>query len=205
MIKMIKIDATGEVCPVPVIKAKNALKKAKKDETVIVIVDNETSKENLEKMAKEMGFEYSSKDVNRDHYEVKIIKGLGSDEVIDSASEGLCDVKRQNSVVVISSNKMGEGNDELGETLMKAFVYALTEIDKLPSTIIFYNGGAKLTIEGSPVIDDLKKLEELGVEILTCGTCLNYYGITDKLAVGGITNMYSIVEKLNNADRIIKP
>lgn len=202
---MIKIDATGEVCPVPVIKARNAIKKAEKDETVIVIVDNETSKENLEKMAKEMGLKYSSKTVNRDHYEVKIVKGLGSEEANGSSNEEVCNAKRENSIVVISSNKMGEGNEELGEILLKGFIYALTEIDKRPSTIIFYNGGAKLTIEGSPVIDDLKKLKELGVEILTCGTCLNYYGITDKLAVGDITNMYSIVEKLSRADRIIKP
>lgn len=202
---MITIDAKGEVCPIPVIKAKNALKQAKKDETVVIIVDNETSKENLEKMAREIGFIYSSKTINKEHYEVTIVKGLGSDEVIDSAKEDVCEVKGENTLVVISSNKMGEGSDELGENLMKSFVYALTEVDMLPSTVIFYNGGAKLSVTDSPVIDDLKKLEEQGVEILTCGTCLNYYGITEKLAVGEITNMYSIIEKMNDAHKIIKP
>ena len=89
---------------------------------------------------------------------------------------------------------MGEGAEELGKTLLKAFVFSLTQQDKLPKTILFYNGGASLTCEGSPMLDDLKALEAQGVEIMTCGTCLNFYGLTEKLAVGSVTNMYTIVE-----------
>jgi selenium metabolism protein YedF len=100
---------------------------------------------------------------------------------------------------------MGNGNEELGKVLIKGFIYALTEVGKLPNTIIFYNGGAKLSVKKSSVIEDLQKLEQLGVEILTCGTCLDYYNIKDDLAVGKITNMYSILEKMNAADKIIKP
>ena len=100
---------------------------------------------------------------------------------------------------------MGLGNDELGATLMKGFIYAVSQLDELPKTMLFYNGGAKLTVEGSASLEDLKSLQAQGVEILTCGTCLNFYGLSDKLAVGEVTNMYAIVEKLNGASHIVKP
>ena len=100
---------------------------------------------------------------------------------------------------------MGTGNDELGTALMKSFIFALSQQDELPATLLFYNGGATLTTEGSASLEDLKSLEAQGVEILTCGTCLNYYGLTDKLQVGDVSNMYDIVEKLSGADLIIRP
>ena len=100
---------------------------------------------------------------------------------------------------------MGHGGDELGTALMKGFIYALSQQEQLPSTILFYNGGAKLTAEGSDSLEDLKGLEAKGVEILTCGTCLNFYGLQDKLAVGSVTNMYTIMEKQASATKIIKP
>ena len=98
---------------------------------------------------------------------------------------------------------MGSGDDELGAVLMKGFIYALSQQDELPKTILFYNGGAKLTCEEAPTLEDL--LEANGVEILTCGTCLNHYGLTEKLKVGGVTNMYVIAEKMMQADLIVKP
>ena len=88
---------------------------------------------------------------------------------------------------------------------MKGFLFAVSQLPELPKTILFYNGGAKLTVEGSDSLEDLKKMEAQGVEILTCGTCLNFYGLTDKLAVGSVTNMYTIVEKLAGAGKVIKP
>lgn len=112
---------------------------------------------------------------------------------------------RTDTVVVIASDQMGEGAEELGKTLLKAFVFSLTQQDKLPKTILFYNGGAHLTCEGSPMLEDLRALEAEGVEILTCGTCLNFYGLTEKLAVGGVTNMYVIAEKMLGAGNVVKP
>ena len=109
------------------------------------------------------------------------------------------------TVVAISAAVMGDGSEELGKTLLKAFVFSLTQQDKLPKTILFYNGGASLTCEGSPMLDDLKALEAQGVEIMTCGTCLNFYGLTEKLAVGGVTNMYVIAEKMLGAGNVVKP
>ena len=105
----------------------------------------------------------------------------------------------------VGSDRMGDGSDELGHILMKSFLFAVTQLDELPDKMLFYNGGAKLTVEGSECLEDLKTLEEQGVEILTCGTCLDYHGIKDKLAVGGVTNMYSIVEILQSAVNVIRP
>ena len=100
---------------------------------------------------------------------------------------------------------MGEGSEELGQILMKGFIYALTELDELPSTILLYNSGVKLSTEGSNSINDLKTLQAQGVEILSCGTCLNYYELTEELEVGEVTNMYFILEKMSQADKIIRP
>ena len=100
---------------------------------------------------------------------------------------------------------VGEGDDELGRILLKGFLFALTQQEKLPSTLLFYNGGARVTCEGSPSLEDLKNLAALGVEILTCGTCLSHYGLTDRLQVGGVTNMYVITEKQMQADLVLRP
>lgn len=111
----------------------------------------------------------------------------------------------KNTVVVYSSRFMGTGDDTLGATIVKAFTFQLTQQEALPTTLIFYNGGAFLTCEGSPLLDDLKTLEAAGVEILTCGTCLKYYELEDKLAVGIASNMPTIVAKQLAADVIVRP
>lgn len=108
-------------------------------------------------------------------------------------------------VAVVSADHMGEGNDELGRALIKGFLFAMTMQEELPSTILFYNGGAHLTCQGSDSLEDLKSLQERGVEILTCGTCLDFYGLKDQLAVGSVTNMYDIVERQMKADLVIRP
>ena len=100
---------------------------------------------------------------------------------------------------------MGEGDEALGKILLKGFLFALTQQETLPKTVLFYNGGAFVTCEGSASLEELQKLAEQGVEILTCGTCLNHYGLTEKLQVGGVTNMYVIVEKQLQATKIIRP
>ena len=108
-------------------------------------------------------------------------------------------------MVVISADHMGEGDEALGKILLKGFLFALTQQETLPRTVLFYNGGAFVTCEGSASLEDLQKLQELGVEILTCGTCLNHYGLTEKLRVGEVTNMYVIVEKQMQATKVIRP
>ena len=112
---------------------------------------------------------------------------------------------RGDFLVAVDTDVMGRGSDELGRTLMKGFLFAVSQLPRLPKTMLFYNGGARLTTEGSASLEDLKNMEAQGVEILTCGTCLNHYGLTEQLAVGSVTNMYTIVEKLAGAGKVIKP
>jgi selenium metabolism protein YedF len=213
---MIKIDAMGLACPIPVIQTKKAIKNLKEGGSVETLVDNEASMENLLKMAREMGVEGSFEKLEEHKYRVTIKKQLIIDNgesiikeepLFQETSSSLVKTenKRENMVVAIASDKMGEGIDELGDVLMKGFIYTLTEMDTLPKTILFYNGGAKLTVEGAPTLADLKGLEGEGVEILTCGTCLNYYNLDGKLEVGEVTNMYTIMERLQGADKVIKP
>ena len=115
------------------------------------------------------------------------------------------ETREETTIVVLSADHMGEGNEELGKVLMKGFIYALTELDKLPKKILLFNSGAKLSVEGSDSLEDLKLLESKGVEILTCGACLNFYEISNQLAVGSVTNMYAIAESMMEASKIIKP
>lgn len=206
---MIKVNAMGDACPIPVVKTKEAIKSLNGAGEVETMVDNEIAVQNLTKMAKQKGYGVKSEKISNTEY--KVIMTIGEEQAADAkndTTEAECIVPnngKKNRVVVISSSKMGDGDEQLGTNLMKAFIYALGQQDELPNTILFYNGGAHVTCEGSLSLEDLKSMEAQGVEILTCGTCLNFYGIADKLAVGGVTNMYDIVEKMESADLIIRP
>ena len=209
---MIKVNAMGDACPIPVIKTKNAIKEMKEPGVVEVLVDNEIAVQNLTKMAQQKQYECKSEKISEDEFKVMISVGeeRKEDQIndnIETEKEAVCipDQRKKKKVVVLRSVKMGEGNDELGTVLMKGFIYALTQLDELPETILLYNGGAPLSCEGSDSLEDLKSLEAQGVEILTCGTCLNYYGLSEKLAVGSVTNMYVIAEKMTAADLIMCP
>lgn len=134
----------------------------------------------------------------------------GKETVLAEASreeETACvpDARKRGLVVALSANVMGSGEEKLGKALMKAFIFALTKQDVLPETILCYNSGAYLTCEGSDSLEDFKALEAEGVQIMTCGTCLDFYGIKEKLAVGSVTNMYDIVETMENAGSVIRP
>ena len=107
-------------------------------------------------------------------------------------------------VVAVGSAEMGNGEPRLGRILMKSFLYSLTQLEELPQTVLFFNGGVRMTTEGSESIEDLKALESQGVEILSCGTCLDFYGLKDKLLVGGITNMYVIAQTMAGAGNVVK-
>lgn len=199
------VNAVGDQCPIPVVKATKAIREMKEAGIIEVHVDNEIAVQNLTKLANSKNLKSSAEKKEEKLYIVTItmdgaIEESGApDECITCAPD-----KRGNTVVAIASERMGHGNDELGKVLMKGFIYALSQLEELPKTILFYNGGATITCEESPSVEDLKGMEAQGVEILTCGTCLDYYGLKDKLAVGSVTNMYTIVEKLAQADKIIK-
>ena len=201
------IDAKGLTCPKPVILTKKEMDQSKPGDVILVEVDNEMAVANLRKLANSQEAEYASKKLGDKQYQVRItVTKEGSRESKMPQEMESCAVSGQKkTVVVISSDKMGEGEAELGTILMKGFVYALTQLETLPTRILLYNKGAYLSCEGSPVLEDLQILSEAGVEILTCGTCLNYYGLEEKLKAGSVVNMYRIVETQAEADLIIKP
>ncbi|MBM7624617.1 sulfurtransferase-like selenium metabolism protein YedF [Sporohalobacter salinus] len=191
---MIKVDARGLDCPQPVIKTKDALSEGEKVET---LVDNETACKNLQKLGKKMDCEVDVLEVD-DDFQLTFIPEEGvvtssttSEELNDNGDE-------EGKVYFISSDVLGDGEKELGEILIKGFTYTLTEIAPRPKAIVFMNDGVKLPTLNDEVIENLKILEEAGVEIISCGTCLDYYDLKDELAVGEVSNMYTIVETLNN-------
>ena len=202
-----RLDERGKQCPLPVIEAKKALEASAPGEKVEVVVDNEIAVQNLSKMADHKGLAVCSEKTGEREFLVTITAGEGNGEAAVAAEEVTCtpDGRRKGMVVVLSSNQMGQGDEALGKLLMKGFVFALTQQDMLPETILLYNSGAFLSCEGSDNLEDLKTLEAQGVEILTCGTCLNHYGLAEKRQVGGVTNMYEIVEKMTKASVVVRP
>lgn len=200
---MITVNAMGDNCPIPVIKTKKAIAALTGPETIEVLVDNEIAVLNVTKMASGSGGKVTSEKLGDAEFKVTI--EMEGAPAADEAEAVCVPDARDNTVVVVSSDRMGSGNDELGKVLIKGFIFAVTQLDTLPKTMLFYNGGATLTTEDSDSLEDLKSLEAQGVEIMTCGTCLDYYGLKDKLAVGTVTNMYSIVETMANAGRIVRP
>lgn len=203
---MITVNALGEACPMPVVKAKKAIDALTVPETVQVLVDNDAAVQNLIRLAGQYGFAVRAEKQGEAQFSVTIDAAGAKKDVGDEAV--VCAPLKQgekNIVVAISKDHMGEGEEALGKTLLKAFIFALTQQDALPKTILFYNSGAFVTSTEGPSIEDLKTLEAQGVDILTCGTCLDYYHRKEKLLVGGITNMYSIVETLEKADVVVKP
>lgn len=201
---MITVNAMGDNCPIPVIKTKKAMQEVSGPEVIEVLVDNEIAVQNVTKMAASSGANVSSEKLRDKEFKVKIVME-GAVETADNEEVTCTPDKRDNTVVVVASDRMGEGNDALGKVLIKGFLFAVSQLDTLPKKILFYNGGATLTCEGSDSLEDLKTMEAQGVEILTCGTCLDYYGLKEKLAVGSVTNMYSIVESMAGASNIIRP
>lgn len=202
---MITVDARGEICPIPLIKAKEAIKNLNGAGTVEVFVDNEIAVQNLKKMAVQMGYGVDASKEEEKTWKV-VLHVNGQEKSAEEIPTDQCLVPaKKKTVVAVTADHMGDGNEELGKVLIKGFLFAQTQLETLPDTILFYNGSAKLTCEGSDSIEDLKKLEAAGVQILTCGTCLNYYGLTEKLKVGGVTNMYVIAQTMAEADLVVRP
>ena len=199
------VNAMGEQCPIPVVKTKKVLDSVQGDAEITVFVDNETAVQNLTRMGRTAGAEVLAEKKSDREFHV-ILRVKDRQPVTGTQEEVTCipDAKGD-FVIAVDTATMGRGNDELGKALMKGFLCAVTQLDELPKTMLFYNGGATLTTEDSDSLDDLKSLEAQGVTIKTCGTCLNYYGLTEKLKVGEVTNMYDIVETMAKASKVVKP
>lgn len=207
---MITVDAMGKQCPVPLIMTKNEIAKNGEGD-YLVLVDNKIAVQNLEKMSKQYGFDYSFEKIEDAKFEVhlkvddaSVVTEVALEQNVSETNCGTT-VSSENTVVVYKSNQMGHGDDDLGTVLVKGGIYAFTQLPNPPKTFIFYNSGVKLVCDESDNIEDLNNLQEKGVKIFACGTCLNHYGLQDNLKIGEVTNMYDIVEMLNNAGKIIIP
>ena len=202
----IVVNAVGEQCPIPVVKATRALREMTEPGTLEVHVDNEIAVQNLTRMAGGNRLPVRAEKVGEKEFVVTMEVTEPVGEAPRQEPELTCvPDSRGDFLVAVDTDVMGRGSDELGRTLMKGFLFAVSQLPQLPKTMLFYNGGARLTTEGSASLEDLKNMEAQGVEILTCGTCLNHYGLTERLAVGSVTNMYTIVEKLAGAGKVVKP
>jgi selenium metabolism protein YedF len=186
------VDTRGLSCPEPVIMTKQALDNQDVNE-VLAIVDNRAALENIARMVKNLNYE-SMIEEQEGSYFINITK-----DELQTEKENL----RGTNVILVKSNVLGQGDDKLGNILMKGFMYTLTQMEGEIKALLFLNSGVLLTTSGSELIDYIKQLERNGVEIRSCGTCLEYYGLTDKLEVGAVGNMYSIVEDMMHAAKVI--
>lgn len=195
-----EIDARGLACPEPVIRTRAEMKLSNEIE---VLVDNRTAVENLTRLAVHHGWSVSNEELQG--YFIIRMKG-NSITAAEGAGDALVSCRPRGSfITVISSNEMGSGDSALGSILMKAFIHTLASSDVAPAKILFYNSGVMLAAAGSDVLDDLAVLEQKGSELLVCGTCLNFYKLTEHLKAGKVSNMYDILESMKNAEVVVRP
>jgi selenium metabolism protein YedF len=192
------VDARGLACPQPVMQTRKAMLQ---EEQIVTLVDNETAVTNVSRMAEKAGWQVAIIPVEEE-FRLELSKG---DAPFQAASlpVGRAEVMSEPLVLIVAADSMGRGEAELGTILVRGFFHTLGEVEPLPQTIILFNAGVKLACEGSQVLDDLCALEDKGIEILVCGTCLNYFELTEKLAVGQVSNMYDIAETMLNAGKVV--
>lgn len=186
------IDARGLSCPQPVILTKKAMDE-KNGQQIITIVDNPAALENVSKLAAGQGYSFTVEEQDDGTY-IRMVPG---------ALETVSEDTGQDLVILVKSPYFGEGDNELGTILMKSWAYTLTEMSERLKALIFMNGAVDLTTEGSPILEHLAFLQEKGVEILSCGTCLDFFNKKDLLQVGQVTNMYTAMDLLSRAGKTI--
>lgn len=194
----VEINAVGKACPMPVVLAKQALDRGEAD--ITVLVDNQTAVENLTRLAASQGMEAQSA-ARGEHFAVRI----SGERVPAPAPEPACVLPAAGGCTIfIGRDQIGGGSEELGKNLMKMFLYTLAQSEVPPVCLLFMNAGVTLPAgEEAQVIESLQALSGKGCEILVCGTCLNYYGLTERLKVGTVSNMYDIADKLLRASRVV--
>ncbi|MFZ5645446.1 MAG: sulfurtransferase-like selenium metabolism protein YedF [Bacillota bacterium] len=189
MSQKIDLDCRGLACPHPVINTKKTLD-SMSEGTLTIVVDNETAKENVSIFARNAGF---SPDVQRDGGNFKITITKGSPQPADETPEAVRTGDGQPSVVYfITTNLLGQGSPDLGQVLMKSLMVSLNEMNPPPEALLFLNSGVMSTCEGSPVLEQIQSLSAKGSAVISCGTCLEYYKLKDKLKVGRVGNMLEI-------------
>lgn len=201
---MKKIDTRGKLCPLPLIMLKKTIDEAKQGEPMEVLTDNETALSNLKRFLKELKCQFTEETQNG----VFVLRFIAPGKVVLSKEpEAYCETasKKSGNVIVFNSRFMGKDNQELGAILIRSFINALPELDELPQKIVMYNEGVFLAKKDTDTADSLIRLQEKGVEVIVCGTCVDYFDLKKDLAVGTISNMYSIIKVLSEANHIINP
>lgn len=208
---MIKeIDAIGKACPIPVIMAKKEIDNGNND--FLVKVDNNIAIENLKRLANSQGF-ISNVESEGNIFKIHLHKNFSKVSEVNIENCEECNEILENIVgtenkkdtwsVFIGNDVIGNGNEELGKSLMKMYFYTISESEDLPKSILFMNNGVKVPTLNEQAIEHLQKLEECGVEILVCGACLNFYGLEEKLKVGKVSNMYDITNYMKQSSKVI--
>jgi len=201
------VDTKGLLCPAPLIATKKALKETVVGESFMVLTDNQTSFNNLNRFLKDNNGDFKVSKTGG-VWTLTITKTTGVVSQVkpeEYCNSSISHFQKGDFVIVVANDKMGEGDDDLGHMLMRNFIKALKDLDVLPQKMVFYNNGVKLAINGSPVIEDLKDLEKMGVELLLCATCVNHYSLESVVAAGTLSNMYAIAEVMASAGNIVKP
>ncbi len=200
----IMIDARGKSCPIPVIMAKKEADQGGRDFTISV--DNKTAVENLKRFGNNGGFDTVVVEKSRDDFSVRFLKSSVAEDsagVGGRKETGVVSGVKSSWAVFIGNEGIGNGDLELGTTLMKMFFFTLTQGSDVPSYVLFMNEGVKVPVGSQQAIEHLKVLAERGTKVLVCGTCLNFYGLSDSLKVGIVSNMYDIAEAMLNVDKVI--
>ncbi len=193
------VDARGLPCPQPVIRTRQAMEAG---DAVTTLVNSENSMENVRRMAQKAGWQVQVSQEG-DEYRLELARGAEPPALQPLATEGKSEVLAGPLVLVVPSDVMGRGPEELGGVLMRSFFHALGEVTPQPQTIILFNTAVRLACEGSTVLEDLCALEAEGIELLVCGTCLHYFQLGKQLAVGQVSNMYDIAEKMLGAGKVV--
>jgi selenium metabolism protein YedF len=200
---MKSIDCTGLACPGPVIQVKKALEETPSGESFSVDVNSEASRDNVRRFAESRGAEVSVHEGAEGSTRL-VIKTPQDAETRLRQGYGAAGAERKPPVVFITGETLGEGDDKLGRILMEGFINTLLEQDRTPDRILFMNAGVKLAVQGSAVLKALGNMTDRGCELLVCGTCLEFFSLTDKLSVGTVSNMFDIQGALLEASYVIK-
>jgi selenium metabolism protein YedF len=201
------VDTKGQLCPAPLIATKRALKETAVGESIIVLTDNEISFNNLSRFLKDNNTSFNLS-FEEGVWSLTVTKTSGDivqAKVEEYCTTGISHFEKGDFIIVLASDRMGEGDDELGHLLMSNFIKAVKDLDKLPQKILFYNKGVTLATNNSPVIDHLKDLEKMGVEMLICATCISHFKLDNDVGIGVLSNMFVIAEEMSSAGNIVRP
>jgi selenium metabolism protein YedF len=194
------LDCRGLACPAPVLQTKEIIEKEHPD-MVRIIVDNEAAKQNVSRFLQSQSFDVTVQEDETNFY----VMGKSENQTSTACTVMVEErqTEKQKIMVMVATDRMGYGDDELGQKLVANFIRTLKEMGEELWHLVFVNNGVKLTIEGSAVLPDLKDLEQGGIHILVCGTCLDHFKLLDKKQVGETTNMLDIVTAMQLADKVI--